>query len=115
MQVSCLNWDLDLGLHISNYCKKPATYNENDYVMQWQNGQAGEIMDEVRERQRDLHRKSEDNQTDDYLRTGIIIGGWMLIQLVANFMKIRQFMGSMGESVSSMMNSTKRQQESDIP
>ena len=115
MQVYCLNWDLDLGLHISNYCKKPEAYSEDDYVMQWQNTKAGEIMDELRERQRDLHRKSEENQTDDYLRTGLVIGGWFLIQMVANYMKIRQFMGVLGESVSGMMNSSKRQNEVDIP
>ena len=108
MQVYCLNWDVDLGVHISNYCKQPEAYSANDYVMQWQNTKAGEIMDELRERQRDLHRKSDENQTDDYLRTGLVIGGWFLIQMIVNYMKIKQF-------ISGMMNSSQRKNEVDVP
>ena len=65
-------------------------------------------MEELQERQRDLLVRSEMNQNNDYMRTAIIIGSWIMIQMVVNFVKIRQYMGSVGENMMNALSSGNR-------
>ena len=80
-------------------------------MMQWQKDQAAEILDEMHERQEDLKRTAEENKADDWTRTGILVGSYVLIQLVTNFLRIREFGHAMGAGLRGMVTSSRRAQQ----